>query len=380
MRVLHVHSGNLYGGVETLLSTLARCCRLCPEMQSEFALCFEGRIAAELRAAGGAVHMVGPARARNPLQIASARRRLADIIRDHGFDAAICHMAWPLAVFGPAVRYARVPLIFWMHDAVTRHNWLNWWSALTRPDLVLCNSGFTASTLPRLFGTIRSEILYYPIPAEPVELSPADRNALRAEQNSPPGAVVILQASRMEEWKGHRLHLQALAQLHDLPGWVCWIAGGAQRPDEVKYEKSVRLLAAELGLAGRLRFLGQRADVPRLMAVADIFCQPNLGAEPFGIVFLEAMQAGLPVVTTAAGGPVEILNPSCGVLVPTGDVDALADRLRRLIADPAERHRLGAAGVRRATQFCDPRKQLRGLYAAISSALDRHPLTMPARA
>src|SRR5712692_4243742 len=52
MRLLHVHSGNLYGGVEALLHTVASCRELCPERQSEFVLCFEGRIAAELRQAG----------------------------------------------------------------------------------------------------------------------------------------------------------------------------------------------------------------------------------------------------------------------------------------------------------------------------------------
>ena len=67
-----------------------------------------------------------------------------------------------------------------------------------------------------------------------------------------------------------------------------------------------------------MRWLGQRRDVPELLAAADIYCQPNVGAEPFGIVFVEALYTGLPVVTTALGGALEIIDASCGVLVPPG--------------------------------------------------------------
>ena len=57
----------------------------------------------------------------------------------------------------------------------------------------------------------------------------------------------------------------------------------------------------------------QRDDVPRLLAAADIFCQPNLGPEPFGIGFVEALSAGLPVITTATGGALEIVDGDCGI-------------------------------------------------------------------
>jgi hypothetical protein len=59
MKVLHVYSGNLFGGVETLLITLAQQRSLCPQMQPHFALCFEGRLVNELRAVGVGVHMLG---------------------------------------------------------------------------------------------------------------------------------------------------------------------------------------------------------------------------------------------------------------------------------------------------------------------------------
>jgi glycosyltransferase involved in cell wall biosynthesis len=377
MRLLHVHSGNLYGGVEALLQTIVRCRGFCPEMQSEFALCFEGRIAAELRQAGAVVHLLGRVRARNPLQIIRARRRLIQILDAGAFDAAICHMPWPLAIFAPAVRRARIPLIFWMHDAATYRNWLHLWAGLASPELTLCNSRFTASTLARLFGNTPSETIYYPVAASAVRLEAAERNTIRASLNTPSEAVVIVQASRMEAWKGHRLLLESLAKLRAVPQWICWIVGGAQRAEEVAYERNLRATAAEMGFTERIRFLGQREDVAQLLAAADIYCQPNLAAEPFGIVFIEAMQAGLPVITSAAGGPLEIVDDSCGLLVSPDDVCSLAAGLTGLIEDGVERRRLGAAGARRAARLCDPSRQLQHLHAIIQqrvvTASSQHP-------
>jgi glycosyltransferase involved in cell wall biosynthesis len=365
MRVLHVHSGNLYGGVETLLSTLARCRVLYPAMHPEFALCFDAGIARELRQAGVMVHIVGSVRTRNPVQVLRARRRLIQIVSAGAFDAVVCHMAWPLAIFGPAVRRIKLPLIFWMHDPVIRRNWIMLWAGLSSPDLVICNSRYTASTLRRLFSGAPFEILHYPVMRAAQKLESAGRETLRSCLNTSSEAVVILQASRMEPWKGHRLLLEALARLSDVPQWICWLAGGPQRPQEISYKEDLRAMAARLGIADHLRFLGQRSDVGQLMAAADIYCQPNQGAEPFGIAFIEAMQAGLPVVTTAAGGPLEIFDESNGVLVRPNDAASLAVQLGSLMRDEELRRRLGAAGVRRADQLCDPCSQLSRLHAII---------------
>ena len=122
-----------------------------------------------------------------------------------------------------------------------------------------------------------------------------------------------------------------------------------------------------LGIADRVKFLGQRADVPRLMAAADVYCQPNTGPEPFGLVYVEALYAGLPVVASAMGGAIEIVNDTCGVLVPPGDAAAVAEALRVLIANAGRRRGLGEAGPARARQLCDPTRQLTALAEALGS-------------
>ena len=96
----------------------------------------------------------------------------------------------------------------------------------------------------------------------------------------------------------------------------------------------------------------------QLLGAADIHCQPNTGPEPFGIAFVEALYAGLPVVTTALGGAIEIINPSCGRLLPPDDIQALVQALGQLIQDGGLRHTLGAAGRARARLLCDPETQM----------------------
>ncbi|MFH1919422.1 MAG: glycosyltransferase family 4 protein [Planctomycetota bacterium] len=113
-----------------------------------------------------------------------------------------------------------------------------------------------------------------------------------------------------------------------------------------------------LGIADRVRFVGERSDVMRVLQAADVHCQPNVGPEPFGIAFVEALHARLPVVTTAIGGALEIVNKHCGALVPPKDASALSRELRRLIGDADLRRELGNAGPDRARQLCDPTRQM----------------------
>jgi glycosyltransferase involved in cell wall biosynthesis len=127
-------------------------------------------------------------------------------------------------------------------------------------------------------------------------------------------------------------------------------------------------LAIEFQISDRVRFLGQRSDVPSLMRAADIFCQPKQEPEPFGIVFLEALQAGLPVVSTNMGGAAEIINESCGILTPPGNPEALAEVLGRLIQNPTQRRSLGDAGPARARVLCEPATQIRQLGDVLGRA------------
>ena len=365
MRVLHVSAGNLYGGVESLLVGLARRRRLCADMSPAFAVCFEGRLASELTDAGVRPQFLGEARVSRPWTVSRARRELNRLLQRDRPDVVVCHESWPHALFASVVRAHRLPLVFWAHDLHAERRWLERWAARTEPNLVLANSRATQAGVKTVFPRTASEVVYLPVP----DRSPADRESNRHEVRNalktPLDAVVVVLACRLERWKGHALLLEALGRLDDVPEWTAWIAGGAQRPHERTYLEELRDQAARLGLAGRVQFLGQRTDVPQLLAAADVYCQPNLSPEPFGVAFVEAMYAGLPVVTTALGGALEIIGASCGLLVPPGRPDALAEALRGLIADPKARRRLGNQGPYRAAELCNPARQMLLLHRCL---------------
>jgi glycosyltransferase involved in cell wall biosynthesis len=113
-----------------------------------------------------------------------------------------------------------------------------------------------------------------------------------------------------------------------------------------------------MGLGERVRFLGQRTDVSELLEAADIFCQPNQTPDSFGISFIEALWAGRPVVTSALGGALEIVDESCGFLVQPGDAAGLAACLGPLIEQQELRSRLGLHGPARALELCNPAQQM----------------------
>jgi glycosyltransferase involved in cell wall biosynthesis len=363
MRVLHVYGGHLYGGIETLLVTMGRLRALCPSIEPEMALCFDGRLSAELRATGTPVHRLPEVRASRIQTVLRARRELTALLGRGRFDCVICHAAWSQALLGPAVKRANVPLVFWAHDAVTGKHWTERLARRVRPDLVICNSRYTAASIANLYPDVRSLVVACPVSETPPPIS-TERAAIRAALDTPTDSTVIIQVSRMERWKGHTLVMDALAKLLDL-SWVWWIVGGAQRPEELAYVGALHVTADRLGVADRVRFLGERRDVRQLLAAADIHCQANLGPEPFGITFIEALAAGLPVVTTAMGGALEIVDDSCGILVPPDDVMALAASLRRLVEDPVLRARLSSGGPARARQVSDPAVQMRLLSDAL---------------
>lgn len=365
MRVLHVYGGNLYGGIETMLVTMARVRSLCPALAPEVALCFAGRLSAELEATGVAVHRLPEVRASRPPTVLRARRALAALVGGRRFDRVICHAAWSQALLGPAVKDARIPLVFWAHDVVTGKHWTERLARRVRPDLAICNSRYTAASIPNLYEDVPTVVVAPPVSIDAPRLAKTERAALRAALDTPADAAAIIQVSRMEAWKGHAVAIDALSRLRDL-SWIFWIVGGAQRPEEVAYLESLRADAHRLGVADRIRILGERTDVRQLLAAADVYCQANLRPEPFGIAFVEALAAGLPVVAAATGGALEIVDDSCGILVPPNDPSALAAALRRLIDNPTLRSRLASVGPGRAKDASDPEAQLRRFAEALA--------------
>jgi len=340
--------------VETLLATLVR---FAPEdARPDFALCFEGRCGTELRRLGATVHPLAPVRLSRPWTVWRARRRLRALLTSHQYDIVVCHGGWPHWICAPVVRKLRgaqrPKLIFWLHDLAGGTHWVERFASATSPDLVVAGSLSAARTVPRLFKDAPVEVLHPPVPI-PAHAK-GTRAAVRRELGLSERTRLILMASRLDPLKGHKTLISSLGALTTNSDWQAWIAGGAQRPFEQDYLEELEHQVNEAGLAGRVRFLGHRADVSRLMAAADLLCQPNTRAESFGLSFVEALGAGIPVVTSRIGAAEEIVNEGCGILVPPDDPESLAEALTSLLDDPDRCQALGAAGPARARDLCAP--------------------------
>jgi glycosyltransferase involved in cell wall biosynthesis len=365
LRILHVTSGRLFGGIERMLVTIARSGG--HALDHAFAVAAPGRAVEELRDSGARVALVGDVRLSRPATIVKGRDAFRRLTRDYRPDVVICHAPWAYALFAGVARRERLRTVWWQHDRATGTSFVERWARRLPCELVLSNSRWTARTAPLVQPRARVEVIHCPVALPPVP--PSARATLRVSLGAAPGHVVLLAASRMEPWKGHASLIHALRLLTDNPAWMLWIAGDAQRAHEAKYRLELERLVSDSALASRVRFLGERRDVPALLAASDLLVQPNDAPEPFGVVFAEALLAGVPVVTSDMGGAPEIVSHTCGRLVTPGDVQGLADCLREVIVNPALRARLGAAGRRHAASVCAPDVVLPRLRRIL---LDRH--------
>lgn len=178
--------------------------------------------------------------------------------------------------------------------------------------------------------------------------------------------------------KGHEVFVRAARELLDrhrsrknggLPRFRMVIVG-APFPGNEDHETRLREMVREPGCAERVVFAGEMEDPRPAYAALDVVVLASARPEPFGGVVIEAMAMGKPVVGTALGGTVEQVEEGVtGFLVPPNDPAALADALARLIADPALRARMGAAGRRRFEEkfgFEEMYRRLLGIYGEVT--------------
>lgn len=174
-------------------------------------------------------------------------------------------------------------------------------------------------------------------PADPVD---------RATLATPPDVPLVFACGRLHRNKAFDILIRALA---DVPRAILWLAGDG--PERAALER----LAADAGVADRIRFLGWRDDLPALYRAADLFVCPSRH-EPFGSIVPEAWAHGAPMVAAAAQGPAAMITDGVdGLLVPIDDAPAMAAAMRAALDDPALRARLAAAGrVTHAARYSEP--------------------------
>ncbi|MFZ0267810.1 glycosyltransferase [Caulobacter sp.] len=181
----------------------------------------------------------------------------------------------------------------------------------------------------------------------------------------------IVAAGRLHPKKGFDVLIAALALLRN--GWEGF--GGQAFDCEIAGEGDERAklegLIAKHNLGGRVRLVGWRGDVSGFLATGDVFAFPSY-QEGFPLVLLEAMAVGLPVVSAAIPGPVEMIEAGAdGVLVPPGDPAALAQALAGLIATPQKACALGVAARAKVLADYGPQSLQRRLDAVLDLMLGR---------
>lgn len=190
--------------------------------------------------------------------------------------------------------------------------------------------------------------VYNGIDLPPVD--PLDRNRIRMSLRLPPHSFVIGTVARLIPAKGVDLFITALSAVKKINPQVKGIIVG-DGPARAELQN----LAASVGAAGDILFLGHRDDVPALLAAFDLFVLASR-EEGFGISVLEAQHAGLPVIASRAGGLPEIISHGDnGLLFPVGDHGALADLISLLVNNPDYRRTLAEAGQKKAQEqyTCD---------------------------
>jgi hypothetical protein len=239
--------------------------------------------------------------------------------------------------------------IWWQHNIPTGH-WIDRLATLLPAQAIGCCSGPSASAQARCWPSRRTFVIHPGID-RPDDGSDSDERALQSELGIPSGRTVLGTVGRLQPSKGQHRFLNVLAALLrrglDVHGLV---VGGDPGNFSPGYPARLYRLADELGLRHRVTFTGHVQVAPywRLIDIA-VHAAP---AEPFGLVLVEAMAAGVPVIAFDAGGPADIVESGrSGILVPAGDDGSLTDAAARLVCDPALRRRLGDGARRRAQSF-----------------------------
>lgn len=252
-----------------------------------------------------------------------ARRAIARALRRHRSEIAQCHLARAAHLGGAAARSLGLPTLAKTHNYVD----LDYYRAIDR-----------------LVPTTRAQEEYLRargIAAHRITRIPNFSRLVAREPAAGPYAtpVRLLALGRLVEKKGFDLLLDALAELPSAaPPILLTLAGdGALR---AALEARARALAPRV----TVRFVGWIDEVASLFAAADLFVLPSRD-EPFGIVVLEAMAAGVPIVATRTAGPLEILDADTARLVEVENVAALSAAIAADLADPAAAQRRAARAV-----------------------------------
>lgn len=243
--------------------------------------------------------------------------------------------------------------------------------ALLGASRLIANSHTTAAYLRDRYAAAAPRIRAVPLCIDPRlgdRFRAFEASAAAEPHASPPVVLIIGRLWSEERGKGHDELLEGWPRVRAaVPGAELWVVGDGD--DRSRLEAK----AAEIGVAGSVRFLGRVSDdeLARCYARASLFAMPSR-QEGFGLVYAEAMWHGLPCLASTRDAGAEVVRDGeTGVLVPYGDVDAIARAIARLLRDPEALARMGAEARREARERFGYERFRRDFLAAIELDADR---------
>lgn len=317
-----------------------------------------GPVAERARAANLEVHELSIRGELNP----KTYRYFAALFKEHRYDAALVARSREAKIVGMAAKVAGGPPLIRVYGnhkpipetPIYRYTYTKLVRHIVAPSQAICDLLRESHPWLPKDSVQRIAIGVEPAPGTPKSDTEKAREEVRSELGLTNGVPLIASIGRLEDIKGHRFLIEALARLRRSTNGVSAARGIVVGDGCLK--DSLVTLAEESGVGDRVTLPGFRSDVGAVLNAADIVAMPSL-SEGFPLAVLEAMMAGRPVVASRVGGiPEMIVDGETGLLVPPKDPGALASALAWLIASPSLRDRLGKAAKERALrEFHRPR-------------------------
>ena len=273
---------------------------------------------------------------KNPRGLLALRRHIArnrpDVVNTHSSTDT-----W-LAALARLLLAAPPPLVRTRHiSAPIPRNTATRWLYTRATTHIVTTGERLRETLIRDNGYPGAMISSVPTGIDAQRFQPGDRLAARRELGLAPALRYIGIVATLRSWKGHHYLIDACRQIKD-HDWRLLIIGDGPRRD------FLHAMVARLQLGERVRFLGQREDPERWLPALDVFCLPSYANDGVPQALLQAMLAGIPIVTTPVGSISEVLqHEKSALIVAPEDCPALAQGLQRLLDEPELGDRLCAA-------------------------------------
>jgi glycosyltransferase involved in cell wall biosynthesis len=245
-----------------------------------------------------------------------------------------------------------------------------WWLR-KRPQVICVSEFIRQKAIDAGVPADRAVVIRNVLPPDAVATDMSRDEAHRALCDAlqiPPTDVLVGMVARVAPNKGQCELVRAMAPLLAEKDAKCQlILVGSETYPELGYAQEVLDTVESEGIASRVHWLGARADVPDLLRAFDVFAHPSFD-EPCGLSVIEALLAGLPCIVWRDGGPTElVVGGETGLLVETGNIEALTSAIRTLCENPSLRRRMGDAALASADRLGDTQTAARALREAIGS-------------